>query len=119
MWNYLTTPYLLTLPGVRTQELDPWQEGDERWRRLQVTFPAHIATHSTQQTFYYDAAGLLRRQDYRPFVMGSPRAVHRTEAHRTVSGLVFPTHRYVLPVVDGTVLPDPIITVDLAGISVG
>ncbi|MEU3983359.1 hypothetical protein AB0F77_25270 [Streptomyces sp. NPDC026672] len=118
MWNYLTAPYLLTLPGVRTEELDPWQEADERWRRLHVTFPSYIATHSTEQTFYYDASGLLRRQDYRPFVMGGRPAVHRVEAHRTVSGLVFPTHRYVLPVVDGNVLPSPIITVDLADIGI-
>ncbi|MFF3753936.1 hypothetical protein ACFYYH_26300 [Streptomyces sp. NPDC002018] len=118
LWNYLTTPHLLTLPGVRTRELDPWQEAGEQWRRLHVTFPPHIATHSTEQTFYYDGSGLLRRQDYAAFVVGGRAAVHRAEAHRSVAGLVFPTHRYVLPVIDGRTLSSPGITVDLTDISI-
>ena len=118
MWNYLTAPYLLTLSGVRTEELEPWQADGERWRRLRVTFPPHIATHSTEQVFHYDESGLLHRLDYAPYVMGSPPAVHRTEAHRTVSGLVFPTHRYVLPVQDGHPGPEPVIIVDFTDITV-
>jgi hypothetical protein len=50
--------------------------------------------------------------------MGSRPAVHRTEAHRNVSGLVFPTHRYVLPVQHGRPEPDPVIIVDLTDITV-
>jgi hypothetical protein len=115
MWNYLTTPYLLTLSGVRTEELQPWQVDGERWRRLRVTFPPHIASHSTEQVFHYDESGLLRRLDY---VMGRRPAVHRTEAHRTVSGLVFPTHRYVLPVEDGRPGSEPVIVVDFTDITV-
>jgi hypothetical protein len=47
-------------------------------------------------------------------------AAHYTEAHREVSGLVFPTHRYVVPVAgDNTSLPGPIIlSIDLADIAV-
>lgn len=93
LWNYLTTPYLLTLPGVRTEELPG--------RRLRVVFPPRIATHSAEQVFYFDEAGLQRRVDYAPYVLGSRSAAHYTEAHKTVSGLVFPTHRHVLPIVDG------------------
>jgi len=26
MWNYLTTPFLLTYPGVQASEISPWQE---------------------------------------------------------------------------------------------
>jgi hypothetical protein len=29
MWTYLTTPFLFTLPGFRTREVEPWREGDE------------------------------------------------------------------------------------------
>ncbi|SNT30323.1 hypothetical protein SAMN05216276_103354 [Streptosporangium subroseum] len=118
MWNYLTTPYLLTLPGVRTEELEPWQAGGEQWRRLRVTFPPRIATHSTEQTFYYDKSGVQRKLDYAPYVMGDRPAEHHTEAHRTVSGLLFPTHRYVLPVQDGRPGPTPIIIVDFSDITV-
>lgn len=118
MWNYLTTPYLLTLPGFRTEELEPWQSGDERWRRLRVTFPANIATHSAEQIFHFDESGLQRRVDYAPYVMGNRAAAHHTEAHRTVSGLVFPTHRYVLPVLESGLGPAPTIVVDLVDITV-
>jgi hypothetical protein len=110
MWNYLTTPYLLSWPGVHTEELAE--------RRLRVVFPPYIATHSTEQTFSFDETGLLRRIDYAPYVLGSRSGAHHTQAHRTVSGLVFPTHRYVLPVVDGKLGTTPIITIDLADITV-
>lgn len=43
---------------------------------------------------------------------------HQTEAHRTVSGPVFPAHRRVLPVQDGRVVAKPVITVDFSDIVV-
>ena len=51
MWTYLNTPFLFALPGVETEEIGPWQENGETWRRLKVTFPAGIATHSAARTF--------------------------------------------------------------------
>jgi len=56
--------------------------------------------------------------DYAPYVLGSRPAAHLTEAHRAVSGLVFPTHRYVLPVHDSHLGPAPIITVDFSDLTV-
>src|ERR1700683_1705940 len=52
MWNYLTSPFLLTYPGVQTKEIEPWQENGQTWRALAITFPDAIATHSTAQIFY-------------------------------------------------------------------
>ncbi|MGH8639021.1 MAG: hypothetical protein ACREUZ_17950, partial [Burkholderiales bacterium] len=60
MWTYLTTPFLFTMDGVSTEELPPWHENGETWRRLKVVFPPDIATHSTVQTFYVGSDGLLR-----------------------------------------------------------
>ena len=40
MWNYLTTPFLLTYPAVKAREISPWQEDGQTWRRLHATFPA-------------------------------------------------------------------------------
>jgi hypothetical protein len=118
--NYLTTPYLLTRPGVVVEELEPWQEASEDWRRLRARFPADLATHCTDQIFYYDAAGLLRRHDYAPDVLGGTPAAHFSEKHVTASGLVFPTHRYVVPVQENArALPEPIlISIDLSELSV-
>ncbi|QUQ65716.1 hypothetical protein [Kutzneria sp. CA-103260] len=118
LWNYLTTPYLLTLPGMRTEELEPSEVDGWSLRRLRVTFPPHIATHSTEQVFYFGEDGLLRRIDYAPYVFGGRPGAHHIDAHETVSGLVFPTHRHVRTAVGGRVGAEAIITLDLADISV-
>jgi hypothetical protein len=64
---------------------------------VQATFPETMATHAREQVFYYNAAGLLRRHDYAAEVLGGAPAAHFCEKHVTASGLVFPTHRYVVP----------------------
>ena len=42
MWTYLNTPFLLVRPGVESEEVAPWQEAGETWRRLKVRFPSDI-----------------------------------------------------------------------------
>lgn len=98
MWTYLTTPFVLAWPGVTSDEVAPWQE-DARteWRRLRVTFPETIATHSREQTFYFDREGLLQRQDYAVDVMGGTTAAHYVSRHETIAGIVVPTRRLVYP----------------------
>jgi hypothetical protein len=97
-WNYLSLPRLLTRPGVIVREAEPWSEAGEVWRRLEVTFPADLHTHSRQQTFYVDQSGLLRRHDYVAEPVGRwARAAHYSDEHQTFDGLVFPTRRRVRP----------------------
>lgn len=97
-WNYLSVPLLLTRRGVTCTEGDTWPVAGQQWRRLHVSFPPHIHTHSPQQTFYVDAAGLIRRHDYIAEPVGRwARAAHYCGEHRQFDGLVFPTHRWVLP----------------------
>lgn len=98
MWNYLTTPYLLTREGIELREGDAWEEDGAQWRRLEAIFPDSIDTHSREQTFYFDRKALLRRHDYTAEVVSRfARAAHLTEAHRESGGLVFPTRRRVVP----------------------
>src|SRR5262249_48949965 len=98
LWNYLSCPFLFAEPGFDVRELPPWDEAGERWRRLAVVFPPHIPTHCREQTFYFDARGLLRRLDYTPDVLGSlARAAHYCFDHRNFAGLVVPTRRRVVP----------------------
>jgi hypothetical protein len=98
LWNYLTTPLLLLRPGVETRELSSWEDDGERWRRLGVRFPPDVPTHSAEQVFYFDAAGLLRRLDYTAEVFGAwATAAHYCREHRTFGSLVLPTRRRVLP----------------------
>ncbi|HEX8116588.1 MAG TPA: hypothetical protein VF521_04900 [Pyrinomonadaceae bacterium] len=116
MWTYLNTPFLFASDGVETEEVEPWREGGETWRRLKVTFPPDIATHSTVQTFYFDAEGLLKRHDYEVEVSGGTTAAHYVYRHEEFSGILLPTRRRVLrreP--DGTTVPEPlIVTIDLS-----
>ncbi|MCF3130622.1 hypothetical protein [Streptomyces olivochromogenes] len=103
MWNYLTTPYLFTLPGVRTREIEPCEEDGATWRRLHVTFPDTIATHTREQVFHFSEDSLLRRLDYNVDVNAGVPVAHYTDEYRTFGGLAFPTRRLVHPRnVDGT-----------------
>jgi hypothetical protein len=95
IWNYLTEPFGFTYPGVRAQEIDPWDEDGETWRRLAVTFPPSNANHNPDQIFYYDERFMQRRMDYSPHVTGSPQFAHYTHDPKTSDGFVFPTRRLV------------------------
>jgi hypothetical protein len=118
MWTYLNTPFLFAMPGVETEEIEPWQENGETWRRLKATFPPGIATHSTVQTFYFDQTGLLKRHDYDVEIAGGNPAAHYVPELKEFSEIVVPTKRRVLqrrP--DGMSIPDPVIvSIDLSEI---
>jgi hypothetical protein len=95
MWTYLTTPFLFKLPGFKSEEIEPWEEDGERWRRLKVTFPANVPSHSTEQTFYFNADGVLRRHDYSVDIMGGTSSCHYSSDHTSFDGIIFPTKRRV------------------------
>jgi hypothetical protein len=121
MWNYLATPYLLTREGVDVAEGEPWTEGGERRRRLEVDFPPGLDTHSAHQTFFVDDGGLIRRHDYTAEVIGGwAKAAHYCGDHREFDGLVFPTRRRVVPRGPGNrALPGPtLVRIDLDRIAV-
>lgn len=113
IWNYLLTPFLLTWPGFVVEEIEPWQEEGETWRRLRVEFPPDVPTHCPEQVFYFDEGGLLRRLDYSPEVVSpaSPiPAAHYCYDHRDFSGLSVPTRRRVFRRLDdGTAAPDQVV----------
>lgn len=96
MWTYLTAPFLFKLPGFHVEEIEPWDEDGETWRRLKVTFPADVHSHCREQVFYFGEDGLLRRHDYRVDVIGSGgTSAHYASDHRSFGGIVVPTRRRV------------------------
>ena len=95
MWTYLTEPYSLTLPGVSTQEIEPWREGSETWRRLAVQYPSSIATHSPSQVLYVDSDGLIRRRDYSVEIIADVPSAQYIDGHEEVDGVVIATRRRV------------------------
>lgn len=95
MWTYLTAPFLFSSPGFRSEEIEPWHEEGETWRRLKVTFPADVHSHCSEQIFYFDATGLLRRHDYSVDIMGGTSSANYASEHKEFGGLIFPTRRRV------------------------
>jgi hypothetical protein len=98
IWTYVSTPFVFTREDYQLVELDRWVEHGESWRRLAVTFPDHVHTHSREQVFYVDASGLIRRHDYTAEPIGGwAKAAHYLLDHRSFDGLVVPTRRRVYP----------------------
>jgi hypothetical protein len=98
IWTYVSTPFVFAREDYQLTELDPWVENGELWRRLAVTFPEHVHTHSRRQIFYVDATGLIRRHDYTAEPVGGwAKAAHYCLDHRSFDGLVLPTRRRVYP----------------------
>jgi hypothetical protein len=95
MWTYLTAPFLFMEPGFVSEELEPWLEGGEEWRRLKVTFPESVQSHCEEQTFYFDSRGLLQRHDYSVDVIGGSSSANYATDHKEFGGIVFPTKRRV------------------------
>ncbi|MEO8092115.1 MAG: hypothetical protein ABI726_05350 [bacterium] len=120
LWNYLSAPFMLTRPGFELSEGAPWEEDGERWRRLDVRFPAEIPTHSPEQSFFYDESGLQRRHDYTALPFGRwARATHYCYEHRELDGLTLPTRRRVHPrLPSGKPLrPITLVWIDIASLS--
>ena len=69
-----------------------------RWRRLKVSFPANVHSHSAQQTFYFDRSGLLRRHDYSVEIMGGTSSANYATDPQLFGGIVFPTKRRVFAI---------------------
>jgi hypothetical protein len=115
IWTYLNTPFLLAEPGVGAEELEPWKEKGETWRRLKVKFPANIVTHSALQTLYFNQLGLLRRHDYDVEIAGGTPGAHYVDDFVDVSGILFPTERRIFPrQPDGkSVSEPPVVSIDL------
>lgn len=98
MWTYLTTPFLFRLPGFLAEEIAPWQEDGETWRRLKVIFPSTVHSHSPEQIFYFDQTGILKRHDYSVDIMGGTSSVNYATEPASCGGIVFPMKRRVHPI---------------------
>jgi hypothetical protein len=119
MWTYLTQPFTFAMPGFRTSELEPWEEAGQRWRRLRVTWPSYLATHSTEQTLYFDKDGLLTRHDYEVEISGGTPAAHYISTYAEAAGIMIPTKHRIFPrTPDGQALAEPlVVSIDLSEIA--
>lgn len=107
IWSYLTIPFLLAHPDVVIEELSPWQQSTETWRRLRAQFPPHLITLASEQILYFDQSALQRRADHELFGM---KVAHSSWAHDNFGGIVVPTLRRIQAVQpDGTVIAKPVL----------
>ncbi|WP_458319339.1 hypothetical protein [Mycolicibacterium brisbanense] len=118
LWNYLTAPFLMSLPGFSVREIDPVTDRGETWRGLQVRYPSNIASHSSMEEFYFDADHLIRRHDYRVDVAGGFATKHYTDDVVELNGIKVPTKRRAYRCdITGRILPDELmVAIDLTDI---
>jgi hypothetical protein len=97
LWTYTAMPFILAEPGFDVSARDRWVEQGKVWRRLAVTFPPEIHTHSRQQVVYVGDDGLIRRHDYTAEEFGAWAAsAHYWFDHHAFDGLIIPRKRRVL-----------------------
>ncbi len=95
LWTYLNTPFLYTHEGFVTEEISSIQVEGETWRRLKVTFPDHVKSHTREQISCFGPDGLLRRHDYTVDILGGATGLNYASDYREVDGIIFPTKRRV------------------------
>ena len=121
MWNYLTQPFVYSLPGFAVEELAPWHEQGETWRRLKIVYPADpgLVGHTREQVSYFGADGLLRRHDYSVDVLGGATGANYASDYRAVNGIMVPMRRRVFGRdAEGQPVPEPLlVSIDIAHIA--
>jgi hypothetical protein len=121
LWTYLNTPFLYTWPGFVTEEIAPIEADGETWRRLEVTFPDRIKTHTRQQVSCFGPDGLLRRHDFTIDIVGGATGMLYATDYRDVDGIVIPaTRRGYAWQGDYQLVPEPLlVAIDMGEITLG
>jgi hypothetical protein len=119
LWTYLTLPFLCTYPGFVIEEIAPWGEAGEEWRRLKSKFPESVASHSREQVTYFGPDGLMRRHDYTVDVLGGATGANYSADYREFQGIKMPTTRRVYAYdAQGQKVPEPVlVSIDIEGVS--
>jgi hypothetical protein len=91
----LNVPFLYKQDGFATEEITSIEVDGEVWRRLQVTFPDHIKSHTRTQISCFGPDGLLRRHDYTVDILGGATGLNYASGYRDVDGIVIPTKRRI------------------------
>ena len=95
LWTYLNTPFLYTQEGFVTEEIAPIKAEGEVWRRLRVTFPDRVKSHTRTQISCFGPDGLLRRHDYTVDILGGATGLNYASDYRDVGGIIVPTKRRI------------------------
>jgi len=118
LWTYLTSPFLYTYPGFVTTETEPWEENGETWRRLKITFPDTIASHTREQISFFGPDGLLRRHDYTVDILGGATGANYATNYRDIDGIIVPATRRIYAYEGDVSVKEPLlVAVDIGEIA--
>src|ERR1700722_20020857 len=95
LWTYLNTPFLYTHEGFVSEEIASIEVVGETWRRLKVTFPDDVKSHTREQISCFGPDGLLRRHDYTVDILGGATGLNYASDYRDVDGILVPTKRRI------------------------
>jgi hypothetical protein len=110
LWTYLNTPFLYTQPGFETEEIAPIEADGEKWRRLKVTFPDRVKSHTREQISCFGPDGLLRRHDYTVDILGGATGLNFALDYMNVDGIMIPRQRRVYAYEgDYQIVKDPVL----------
>ncbi len=93
LWTYLNAPFLYTHKGFATEEILSIQVDGETWRRLKVTFPHSVKSHTREQISCFGPDGLLRRHDYTVDILGGATGLNYASEYHDVDGIIVPAKR--------------------------
>jgi hypothetical protein len=93
LWTYLNTPFLYDWAWFVSEEIHPIEVDGETWRRLKVTFPDYINSHTREQISCFGPDGLLRRHDFTIDILGGATGLLYAADYRDVDGIIVPTTR--------------------------
>jgi hypothetical protein len=120
LWTYLNTPFLYTQMGFVTEEIASIKVDGETWRRLKVTFPDHIKSHTREQISCFGPDGLLRRHDYTVDILGGATGLNYASEYRDVGGIIVPTRRRIYAYEgDYQLVPEPLLVkIDMGEVTI-
>ena len=103
-----------------TEEVASIQVDGEQWRRLKVTFPDSIKSHTKEQISCFGPDGLIRRHDYIVDILGGATGLNYASDYRDVDGIIFPTKRRIYAYEgDYQLVPEPLLVkIDMGEITV-
>jgi hypothetical protein len=121
LWTYLNTPFLYTHDGFASEEISSIQADGETWRRLKVTFPDNVKSHTREQISCFGPDGLLRRHDYTVDILGGATGLNYGSEYRDVDGIIVPTKRRVYAYEgDYQIVREPLlVAIDMGEITLG
>ena len=110
LWTYLTTPFLYTRPGFVAEEIGPIEVAGEKWRRLKVTFPDSVKSHTREQISCFGPDGLLRRHDYTVDILGGATGLNFASDYVDADGIMIARRRRVYAYEgDYQIVKDPVL----------